>query len=183
MVEIWLIWIFFCTILPCILFSFSWSLQQLLGLYCLLPLLCPSLGRMGLPCGLAGKESACNVGDLSPISGLGTSLGEGNGYPLQYSGLENSMNCIVHGITKCWTWSIEQLSLPLGQNVPLISSIFLKRSLVFPLLLFSSSFIHCSLKKAFLYLGAVLWKPTFSRIYLPLSPLHFPSLLYLGICK
>ena len=150
MVEIWFIWIFFGTILSCILFSFSWSLQQLLGLYCLLPLLFPSLGRMGLPCGLAGKESACNVGDLSPISGLGTSPGEGNGYSLQYSGLENSMNCIVHGITKCWTWSIEQLSLPLGQNVPLMSSIFLKRSLVFPLLLFSSSFMHCSLKKAFL---------------------------------
>ena len=48
------------------------------------------------PCGSAGKESACNVGDLGSMSGLGRSLGEGKGYPLQYSGLENSKDCIVH---------------------------------------------------------------------------------------
>ena len=53
---------------------------------------------MGLPCGSAGIESACNVGDLGLISGLGRSPGEGKGYPLQYSGLENSMDCIVHGV-------------------------------------------------------------------------------------
>ena len=47
-----------------------------------------------------GKESACNVGDLGLIPGLGRSLGEGNGYPLWYSGLENSMDCIVHEVTK-----------------------------------------------------------------------------------
>ena len=52
---------------------------------------------LGLPCGSAGKESACNVGDLGLIPGLGRSPGEGKGYPLQYSGLENSMDCIVHG--------------------------------------------------------------------------------------
>ena len=45
-------------------------------------------------CGSAGKESACNVGDLGSIPGLGRSPGEGEGYPLQYSGLENSMDCI-----------------------------------------------------------------------------------------
>ena len=50
---------------------------------------------MGFPCGSTGKESACNVGGLSSISGLGRSPGEGNGYPLQYSGLENSMDCIL----------------------------------------------------------------------------------------
>ena len=44
------------------------------------------------PCGSAGKESACNVGDLGSIPGLGRSPGEGKGYPLQYSGLENSMD-------------------------------------------------------------------------------------------
>jgi len=54
---------------------------------------------MGLPCDLAGKESVCNVGDLGLIPGLGRSPGEGKGYPLQYSGLENSMDCIVHGVT------------------------------------------------------------------------------------
>jgi len=53
---------------------------------------------MGLPCDLAGKESVCNVGDLGLIPGLGRSPGEGNGYPLQYSGLENSMDYIVHGV-------------------------------------------------------------------------------------
>ena len=44
--------------------------------------------------GSAGKESACNVGDLGSIPRLGRSPGEGKGYPLQYSGLENSMGCI-----------------------------------------------------------------------------------------
>ena len=51
----------------------------------------------GFPCGSAGKESACNVGDLGSIPGSGRSPGEGKDYPLQYSGLENSMECIVHG--------------------------------------------------------------------------------------
>ena len=50
----------------------------------------------GLPYGLAGKESVCNLGDLGSIPGLGRSPGEGKGYPLHYSGLENSMDCIVH---------------------------------------------------------------------------------------
>ena len=45
----------------------------------------------------AGKESTCNTGDLASILGLGRSPGEGTGYPLQYSGLENSMDCIVVG--------------------------------------------------------------------------------------
>ena len=55
---------------------------------------------LALPGDSAGKESACNVGDLGFIPGLGTSPGEGNGYPVQYSGLENSMDCIVHGVAK-----------------------------------------------------------------------------------
>ena len=54
-------------------------------------------------CGSAGKESACNTGDLGLIPGLGRSPGEGNGYPLQYSGLENSMNYTVCGVTKSQT--------------------------------------------------------------------------------
>ena len=58
---------------------------------------------LGFPCGLTGKESACNVGDLGLIPGLRRSPGEGKGYPLQYSGLENSMDCIVHGVKKSWT--------------------------------------------------------------------------------
>ena len=64
------------------------------------PGLLPGLGRfLGFPCGLAGKESS-NAGDLGLIPGLGRSSGEGKGYPLRYSGLENSMDCIVCGVTK-----------------------------------------------------------------------------------
>ena len=52
--------------------------------------------------GSDGKESACSVGDLSSIPGLGRSPGEENGNPLQYSCLENSMDRGVHGVTKTW---------------------------------------------------------------------------------
>ena len=48
-------------------------------------------------------ESTCNAGDLGSIPGLGRSPGEGKSYPLQYSGPENSMDCIVHGVAKTWT--------------------------------------------------------------------------------
>ena len=58
---------------------------------------------LGFPCGSTGKESACNVGDLGMIPRLGRSPGEGKGYPLQCSGQENSMDCIVHGVTKSRT--------------------------------------------------------------------------------
>ena len=58
---------------------------------------------LDFPCGSAGKESTCNAGDLGLIPGLGRSPGEGKGYPLQYSGLENSMDCVVGGITKSRT--------------------------------------------------------------------------------
>ena len=57
----------------------------------------------GFPCGSAGKESVCNTGDLGSIPGLERSPGEGKGYPFQSSGLENSMDCIVHGVTKSQT--------------------------------------------------------------------------------
>ena len=58
---------------------------------------------MGFPGGAAGKEYACSMGDLGSIFGLGRSPGEGKGYPLQYSGLENSMDCIVHGVAESRT--------------------------------------------------------------------------------
>ena len=54
----------------------------------------------GFPCGSPGKESCCNEGDLGLIPGLGRSLGERKGYPFQYSGLENSMDYIVHGVAE-----------------------------------------------------------------------------------
>ena len=55
---------------------------------------------LGFPGGSAAKESACNVGDLGSIPVLGRSHREGTSYPLLYSGLENSMGCIVHGVAK-----------------------------------------------------------------------------------
>ena len=57
----------------------------------------------GFPNSSVGKESACNAGDPGLIPGSGRSPGEGIGYPLQYSGLENSMDCTVHGVAKSWT--------------------------------------------------------------------------------
>ena len=58
---------------------------------------------LGFPSGSAGKESAGNAGDLDLIPGLGRSPGEGKGYPLQYSGLENPMDYIVYGVTRSRT--------------------------------------------------------------------------------
>ena len=58
---------------------------------------------LGFPGGSAGTESACNVGDLGLIPGLRRSPGEGKGYPLQYSGLEHSRDCTVHGVAKSLT--------------------------------------------------------------------------------
>ena len=57
------------------------------------------VGR-GFPDSSVGKESACNTGDLGSIPGLGRCSGDGKGCPLQYSGLENSMACIVYGVAK-----------------------------------------------------------------------------------
>ena len=63
---------------------------------------------MGFPGGSVSKETTCNAGDPGLISGMGQSPREGNGYPLQYSCLENSMyrgawHPKVRGVTKCWT--------------------------------------------------------------------------------
>ena len=58
---------------------------------------------LGFPCGSAGKESAHNARDLGLIPGLGKSPREGKGCPLQYSGLENSMDCTVHRVAKSRT--------------------------------------------------------------------------------
>ena len=70
----------------------------------------------GFPGGSAGKESACNSGDLDSIPGLGRSPGEGKGYPLQYSRLENSMDCLVHGFTKSQT-QLSNFLFPVHSNV------------------------------------------------------------------
>ena len=69
---------------------------------CALPCFCSQLSKLGFPCGSAGKESACSVGALGSIPGLGRSPGEVKGYSLQNSGPEDSTDCIVHGVPKSW---------------------------------------------------------------------------------
>ena len=76
-----------------VLFLYHWTLFNLV--------LFTTPVFLGFPC---GSESTLFVGDLGSIPGLGRYLGEGKGYPLQYSGLENSMDCIVHGVAKSRTW-------------------------------------------------------------------------------
>ena len=71
---------------------------------------------LGFPRGSDGKEYTCNAGDLDSIPGLGRSPGEGNSYPLQYSGLGNSMDrgawqATVHGVAKSWTQLSDSHSL------------------------------------------------------------------------
>ena len=66
-----------------------------------------------------GKESACNVGDLGSIPGWGRSPGEGKSYPLQCSGLENPMGCIIHGVSKSWArWAT--FTFTASDKLPLI---------------------------------------------------------------
>ena len=81
----------------------------------------PTLVFSGFPCGSAGKESACNAGDLGLIPGLERSPGEGKGYPLQYSGLENSMDYIAHGVQRAghdWaTFTLNFETLIMGNYV------------------------------------------------------------------
>ena len=69
-------------------------LQSILHIYC---------RSWGFPHSSVGKESAGNAGDPGSIPGSGRSAWEGKGYPFQYSGLENSMDCIVHGVGKSGT--------------------------------------------------------------------------------
>ena len=85
---------------------------------------------MGFPCGSAGKESACNVGDLGLIPGLEDPLEKGKGHPLQYSDLENSMDCIIHGVVKSQT----QLSNHQSLHFPPLDliAIFKKMEINFP---------------------------------------------------
>ena len=58
------------------------------------------ISHLGFPDSSVGTEPTCNARDPGLIPGSGRSLGEGKGYPLQYSGLENAMNCIVHGVAE-----------------------------------------------------------------------------------
>ena len=79
----------------------------------------------------ADEEFACNEGDLALTPGLSRSPGEGNSHPLQYSGVENSMNCIVHRVTKSWTWpsDFHNMSVPISRFIPPPSSCLVTISL------------------------------------------------------
>ena len=93
-----------------------------------------SMAVLGFPCGSADKESTCNVGDLGSTPGLGRSPGEGKGYPLQYSCLENSMDggacwATVHGVTKSLT-RLSNFTLKVNK-IPIINKI-LSDKLTFP---------------------------------------------------
>ena len=82
---------------------------------------------MAFPGGSAGKESAYNTGDLGSIPGLGRSPGKGKGYPLQYSGLENSMDSIVLGVAKSQTQSVRLSHKYRASRVALATRIHLPR--------------------------------------------------------
>ena len=118
-------------------------------------------GGLGGP---AGKESACNAGDLGSVPGLGRSPGEGHGNPLQCSGLENSMDCIVHGVTKSRTW-LTDFSLSLSEYV----SNWSKRPSCGKVLLSYLPFYFSGK----LFLGKlVFWVLTVFQYFLALSTLH-----------
>ena len=97
--------------------------------------------------------------------------------PIDYSPPGSS----AHGIFQARV--LEWDAIAFSGNVPLVSLIFLRRSLVFPILLFSSISLHQSLRKAFLTLLAILWNSAFRCLYLSFSPLLFTSLLFTAICK
>ena len=82
------------------------------------------------PGGSVGKEPACNVGDLGSIPGLGRSPGEGNSYPLQYSGLKNSMNCIVHRVAKSQTQLATELDRTHCEHYFVILNVLCKEALL-----------------------------------------------------
>ena len=76
---------------------------------------------LGFPCGSAGKESACNARVLGSIPGSGRSPGKRKGYPLQYSGLENSMDCVAHGVAESQTQLSDFHSYCHATQVPVFS--------------------------------------------------------------
>ena len=133
---------------------------------------------------LSGKESACNVGDLGLVPGLGRSPGKGKGYPLQYFGLENSTDCIVHGVAKsqtrlrdftffsfysqcCSFHGSGQLKMTYIQHINIILSIFtaLKSPLCsIYLSFFSSHCIHFYFKTYTCQSVGKMWHPSSFRV-------------------
>ena len=101
-----------------------------------------------------------------------------------FSSSVHSCHLFLISSASVWSFSFLSIIMPiLALKVPSISPVFLKRSLIFPTLLFSSITLHCSFKKTFLSLLAVLWNSAFSLVYLSLSPLPLTSLLSSVIYK
>ena len=100
---------------------------------------CLLLGR-GFPGGSDGKESACNERDLALIPVLGRSPGEGKGYPLQYSCLENSRDCIGYGVAKSWSRLRRKAmtnlnSILKSRGIILLTKVYIIKAMVFPVVM------------------------------------------------
>ena len=130
--------------------------------------ICPIVG---FHCGSAGKESPCNAGGLGLIPGLGRSPGEGKGYPLQYSGLQNSMDYTIHGVTKSWT-QLNDFAFAFSFSCPVVG---LLGHMIVLLLAF--------LRKLYtvLHSGCISWH--FHQQYkrVPFSPHMLSSIYYLQL--
>ena len=100
-------------------------------------------------------------------------------WPGEFHGLYSPCGCKELDTTEWLSLS----RILFAWNVPLVSLIVQKRSLVFPILFFSSISLHWSLRKAFLFLLAVLWNSAFTWVCLSFSPLHSGSLIFSAICK
>ena len=103
-----------------------------------------------------------------------------NLYTWEHIEVKKKEHCIKQIISLVWP---ECQDVRLENYTVLCYLIFLKKSLVFPILLFSSIFLHWLLRKAFLSLLAILWNSAFTWEYLSFSPLHFTSLHFTAICK
>ena len=94
----------------------------------------------GFPGGSVGKESACNERDLALIPVLGRSPGEGKGYPLQYSCLENSRDCIGYGVAKSWSRLRRKAmtnlnSILKSRGIILLTKVYIIKAMVFPVVM------------------------------------------------
>ena len=158
---------------------------------------------LGLPCGSVGKESTCNTADLGSIPGLGRSPGKGKDYPLQYSGLENSMSCIVHGVEKRHNWAtftfasllflmlFLQFSASKWNHYPLAWILlvpFACRSVGDEfcqfLLICNSSFITLNMSLHYLLASMVrCWLPQKTAVELGWSQFQFYCPVYLCLCR